>query len=157
MKQEFERLKEVGGTGQIENGLKRRWFSATGVDLIIWFDDFNRPFKFQLCYEQGRKEFALTWEGGVGFSHVSIDSGEHGRYLYKSAPMLEERVVSFEPDMWRHRFHGMSAELPQEIREIVQSALNLYPKSPESAPRRPMKRTRVSKTTAPRPWWKPWA
>ena len=156
MKQALEPLKEVGGTGQIENGLKRRWFSAQGVDLIVWFDDFDRPFTFQLCYEAGRKEFALTWEAGVGFSHTSIDSGEHGLYRYKSAPVLEGSAP-FDPIAWRQRFPDIAFSLPSPVRETVQAALDQYPNSPATPARRPMKRIRKPETPARRQWWKPWA
>ena len=134
---------------------KRRWFGTPGVDLIVWLDDFNRPFGFQWCYRRDGQEFALQWENGRGFSHFEVDDGEEAPLVRKRTPMLTN-AASFDPGPVRQSFKELGDGLPEVIRNLVDDALESYPRSPVSFAQRPLQRVRPPEL--PRvPWWKFWA
>jgi hypothetical protein len=63
----MKELVELRSVRQDPDGAKRRWFRASGTDLIVWLDERELPYGFQLCYERGAREFALTWTNEQGF------------------------------------------------------------------------------------------
>jgi hypothetical protein len=130
-----EQLQEFPNVGQVRDEPRRRWFYAKGLDLIVWLDDTDKPFKFQLCYEKGRSEFALTWETEKGFDHASVDAGE-GTAFESNTPIL--RVDGdLDPEFLLALFENSSREVPTDIRSLVAGALRLYPRSPKAPGRRP--------------------
>ncbi len=54
----------------------RRWFSDDFFDLIVRIAQDGSFSGFQLCYDKYKKERALTWTRGNGFSHERVDDGE---------------------------------------------------------------------------------
>ena len=58
------------------NELRRRWFSDDYFDLIVWLHPDSRVSGFQLCYDIGEQERALTWTPTLGFRHDQVDGGE---------------------------------------------------------------------------------
>jgi len=81
-------MKEATNIRQIEWDPKRRWFSSDYFDLIVWHSEEGEPIGFQLCYDKGRGERALTWKASVGYSHNRIDDGENHTGRYKATPIL---------------------------------------------------------------------
>jgi hypothetical protein len=79
-------LKEVPSVRQIEGEGRRRWFTDEYFDLIVWYDR-GRIQGFQLCYDKGGRERALTWRG-EGFTHHAVDTGEDDRRGFKATPIL---------------------------------------------------------------------
>ena len=70
---------------------RRRGFESDGLDLdlIVWYDVAGAVTGFQLCYDFGKGEHALTWREGAGFSYSIIDSGDYSPFKNR-APVLEE-------------------------------------------------------------------
>jgi len=68
-------LKEIYPGKDVEGG-RRRWFSDDYFDLIVWTGENNQVSGFQLCYDKGRMERALTWKKNSGSTHLRIDDGE---------------------------------------------------------------------------------
>jgi hypothetical protein len=130
---------------------RRRWFRASGIDLYVWIDESDHPFAFQLCYEKGVHEFALTWETERGFTHAKVDSGS-GAGLHSSSQLL---VGSSEPDLGhiKQNFSRVSEGLPPLIRSLVSDALELYPSSPTAPGRRPVLYKGVLSRLAPFLTW----
>lgn len=147
-------LIEVGSaTRPSRTDPRRRWFRTRGVDLYVWFDESDQPFAFQLCYEKGVQEFALTWEAEHGFSHTNVDSGSGaGAGMHTSSQLL---VGSSDPDLAhiKHVFEHVSDGLPSAVRALVSDALELYPKSPTAPGRRPILYKGVVSRLAPLLTW----
>ena len=80
-------LKEIRALKQHQDGLFRRWFEDDFFDLIVWYDQRQEIFGFQLCYEKSRDEHALTWREDRGYGHHRIDTGEQTVWE-TSAPLL---------------------------------------------------------------------
>jgi len=103
-------LKEIKNVKQIEGGPRRRWFSDPALDLFVWYDDDENIIKFQLCYDKGSNEHALTWSRASGFTHHGVDDGEGGIYRMKSSPILmPDGVVDTK------NITGLFTELGQKI------------------------------------------
>jgi hypothetical protein len=67
--------------------LRRRWFSSPQCDLILWLNEDESLWGFQLCYDKPASEHALTWIHDSGFSHMAVDSGGPDG-AGKGAPLL---------------------------------------------------------------------
>lgn len=128
-------LREVSRVSQVRFEPKRRWFSAQGMDLIVWVDESNRPFSFQLCYEKGAREFALTWEVEKGFDHSFVDSGEQ-KPTRNNSPILRPGGA-LDSVYVSKLFEEASANVPTAVRDLVSEALRSYPNSPTTPGRRP--------------------
>jgi len=104
-------LKEITNVRQIEGEPLRRWFSDPQLDLFVWYDEHGDILRFQLCYDKGAGERALTWCRDNGFSHHGVDDGEGGIYEMKGTPIL---VADGVPDSVRiaglFREHGRKLE-----------------------------------------------
>lgn len=146
----MSQLTEFIGTRQIEGEPKRRWFSSETLDLIVWSNEANLPFKFQLCYDTDRQEHALTWEAGRGFDHSSVDSRKTSGG--PASPILVPSGA-FDRDRVREAFAQSSCELEAQIGALVTMVLDAHPDSPDIAARRPPPLSRSEE----HPWWKFWA
>jgi hypothetical protein len=111
-------LSEIQDPRQIENEGLRRWFTDEYFDLIVWYEkDGTEVTGFQLCYDRGYKERALTWRRGEGFNHERIDDGElPGRM--KMTPVLVPDGV-FDHTSIAERFRRSSGQIDPEIQEFV--------------------------------------
>ena len=81
-------LKEIENIKQKEGGPKRRWFSDSSLDLYVWYGNENEITQFQICYDKGSNERALSWSKETGISHHAIDDGESRAMHMKSTPIL---------------------------------------------------------------------
>jgi hypothetical protein len=116
-------MREVHPTRQVPGEPHRRWFSSGELDLIVWCDAGGRPVAFQLCYDKGRNERALTWEPSTGLSHSAVDDGEGELGLrYKATPVLSPDGP-LEVQRLAARFAAASGDLPGDIVAFVRDRL----------------------------------
>ncbi|MBI1891742.1 MAG: hypothetical protein HYS18_13925 [Burkholderiales bacterium] len=119
-------LKEIRAVRQIKGEPQRRWFTSNSMDLVVWCGDNGGPTGFQLCYDKGKFERALSWSQSGGYSHMAVDDGESGAALrYKSSPIL---IADGELNKMRliRLFVANSAHLPQEIAAFVCEKLESF-------------------------------
>ena len=124
-------LRELPDTRQVPGEPRRRWFHSPELDLIVWFDEGDKPIGFQLCYDKARNERALTWREGRGYDHSAVDGGERshtGSPGYKSTPILVADGL-FRTDRVLTEFLEASAAVPGDIKSYVSSALERYPQT----------------------------
>ena len=114
-------LREIKNVRQEPGGGRRRWFESDGLELVVWLEPGLGVSGFQLCYDLGRGERALTWRPGSGFAHSSIDTGEDSPFVNRT-PVLEP-----DPDVpWAaiaELFAARSATLESPLRQLVQETL----------------------------------
>jgi len=116
-------MREVHPTRQVPGEPHRRWFSSAELDLIVWCDAGGAPVSFQLCYDKGRNERALTWEPATGLSYSRVDDGEVEIGLrYKATPVLAPDGP-LEVRRLAARFEAASADVPGEIVDFVRKRL----------------------------------
>lgn len=116
MLREIRNLKQESGPG------RRRWFESDGFELVVWLDSAGACEGFQLCYDLGRGEHALTWRPSGGFSHNSIDQGDSFDGGGKMSPILvADGVIPWSEigRLFGERGNGLDAEL----RELVGTRL----------------------------------
>lgn len=115
MLHEIKNVKQEPGAG------RRRWFESDGLELVVWLDDADHVTGFQLCYDIGHGEHALTWREEAGFAHSVIDGGD-------ATPLRNETPI-LQPDNhvpWAEvarLFDERSAELEPELRQLVHDKL----------------------------------
>lgn len=112
---EIKNVKQERGPG------RRRWFESDGFDLVVWYDRDDGITGFQICYDLGEGEHALTWRSGRGFSHAVIDTGD-GSPLGNLTPVLNPDSEIPWHDIARV-FEERSETLELRLRQLVQDKL----------------------------------
>lgn len=80
-------LREIKGLDQKRGELRKRWFTDSNMDLILWINDEDEIVSYHLTYNKPADEKALTWSDEHGFSHFSVDDGARpGRH--PASPLL---------------------------------------------------------------------
>jgi hypothetical protein len=69
-------LREITNLKQERGAGRRRWFESEGFDLVVWLGADDLVTGFQICYDFGRGEHALTWRPESGFAHHAVDPGD---------------------------------------------------------------------------------
>ena len=109
---EIRHLNQERGAG------RRRWFESDELDLVVWYGAGGQVTGFQLCYDFGKGEHALTWREGTGFVHSQIDAGDQSP-LKNRSPILE--LTTSEPP-WSglaERFAVHAGSLEPTLRQLV--------------------------------------
>ncbi|MCG8325691.1 MAG: hypothetical protein MI673_09245 [Thiotrichales bacterium] len=115
-------LKEIPVTTEGNEPVKR-WFTDHDTDLFVWLDEHNQIIKFQVCYNKGKDEHALTWETEAGFTHHAVDDGEEKVMKMKKTPILvQDGLVDIE--VINRLFSEIGRELPAFIHNFVLDTLN---------------------------------
>ena len=81
-------LREIVNVKQLKDEPRRRWFSASTLDLFIWYEEDESIIQFQLCYDKGPSEKALTWHHERGIMHHAVDDGENRTFRMKGSPIM---------------------------------------------------------------------
>ena len=67
---------------------RRRWFAGAAMDLFLWLGQDGGVVQFQICYDKGPGEKAVTWTAGQGLRRHAVDDGTGGVLRMKSSPTL---------------------------------------------------------------------
>ncbi|MDH3645326.1 MAG: hypothetical protein OER80_01000 [Gammaproteobacteria bacterium] len=81
-------LREIKAVHQSETDRKKRWFSDLDFDLIVWQKRNGTVSRFELSFDKGMDEHALTWKEGSGLKHYCVDDGENRPMRHKMSPLL---------------------------------------------------------------------
>ncbi len=115
-------LREIP-VSKADNEPARRWFTDNKTDLFVWLDDNGNISRFQICYNKGENEHALTWEAGHGISHHAVDDGEEKVMKMKKSPILvQDGRVDIETIT--RIFTDIGHELPAFIYNFVLDKIN---------------------------------
>jgi len=120
-----EVLLEIRNVQQIRGESRRRWFFSHEMDLLVWFDDENRPSAFQLSYGKYRDEHAIRWKLSQGYTHYRVDDGRSAG-IAAGAPLVTVDGA-FHPGQVLERFLELSTEVPSPIAEFVAARLREHP------------------------------
>ena len=121
-----ENLIETPRCRQIPGDARRRWFSSSTLDLIVWYSSDDRSIGFQLCYQDGTEGRAVTWSQDSGYSHNRIDEGEGKAGRAKMAPIRVSDGL-FDKDRVLRLFELQSWTLDPTIAQTVRHHLRAYP------------------------------
>ena len=115
MLREFKQLRQEPGDGS------RRWFESDGFDLVVWLDTGGALAGFQICYDLGQGEHALTWRPSSGCVHHRVDMGDHTPFSNESPVLVADGVVPWSDLLGT--FDARCASLEPAIRDAVKTAL----------------------------------
>ena len=115
-------LREIQEIRQIEGEPRRRWFSDDILDLYVWYGSDDDIIQFQICYDRGPGEQALTWTRDRGILHHSVDDGESGIYRMKSSPVIT-RESSYDASRIRTLIKEHGAKLEHDLYEFILSCI----------------------------------
>ena len=119
-------LAEHMKVSQIEGEPRRRWFADDYFDLIVWFDESDEIFGFQLCYGKSRHERALTWFKDTGYMHHRVDDGEHTIDIIRKATPILVSDGSFDHEQIAILFKGQSTEIEEKISKFVYEKVSQF-------------------------------
>ena len=114
-------LHEIKSVRQERGAGRRRWFESEGLELVVWLDRAAAVTGFQLCYDFGLGEHALTWREESGFVHSRIDPGDETPFANRT-PVLEPDG----PIPWNeiaHLFNQRSKTLEPALRQLIHDRL----------------------------------
>ena len=102
---------------------RRRWFDddVLPLELIVWYDAGGAVEGFQLCYNFGAGEHALTWRPNTGFAHSGVDTGSAGPFGNLTPVLVPDGVVPW-PELTR-RFAASSATLEPALSDLITTKL----------------------------------
>ena len=115
-------LLEITQVRQVDGEPRRRWFTSSSMDLVVWLDDDDAVAGFQLCYGRPTDENALTWRRGQGWSHARVDDGEDRPGKHKASPILLPGG-SFDRHALATLFRVQCGEIDRDIAEFVSRML----------------------------------
>jgi hypothetical protein len=118
-------LAEIKHVRQVSNEGFRRWFTDEYFDLIVWYTGAEVT-GFQLCYDKGERERALTWRRPGRYEHHKVDDGEAPPGMYKMTPVLVQDGV-FDHLAIAEKFQRASRRIDPEVARLVLDALRAYP------------------------------
>jgi hypothetical protein len=121
-------LDELPTISQVPGQGFRRWFRSGYFDLVMWYESRGGQLSgFQLCYQKGIDEHALTWRRESGFDHKRVDDGDDGPSVvgYKGAPVLVRDGVVDIPALVDH-FILSASGIDKEVFAFVLGKLRDY-------------------------------
>jgi hypothetical protein len=117
-------LREIRDVKQISGEPRRRWFSDENFDLIVWFEPEDRIIGFQLCYDKGIGQKALTWLKDDGYQHSRIDDGDNPGKM-KASPVLEADGC-YDRERIGRRFLENKGDIPEKIANCIYRKMMNY-------------------------------
>ena len=116
-------LKEFPTT-QVPGEPRRRWFADEYFDLIVWLAEDHSVDGFQLCYDLGPSEHALTWDRSNGYHHDRIDDGESSPTRNRTPILVADGHFPVQEIL--SRFEDSAAQVDASIRSLVVEKIRAY-------------------------------
>ena len=114
-------LYEIQKVKQIEGQDFRRWFTDNYFDLFVWYGKRGQITSFQLTYDKGHKERAVTYKSSGGITHTGVDDGEDDPMASRT-PMLEADG-EFDNTAVARQFQKAAEDLDRVLRNFISEKL----------------------------------
>lgn len=112
---------EIKNVKQLKGQDYRRWFTDDYFDLFIWYGPDKKISSFQLTYDKGHKERAVTWKRGGSITHTGVDDGEDNP-MASMTPLLESDGV-FDNIAVAEQFKDAAREIEPKLADFVYTRL----------------------------------
>ncbi len=100
-----------------EQGSRRRWFEAEGLELIVWYGSSDEVVGFQLCHDRPDGKHALTWRPAVGFAYDRVDTGDTTPFKNETPVLRPDGAAPWAELTALFRENGGQIEAP--LRELI--------------------------------------
>jgi hypothetical protein len=127
MREDVTHMRERNNVRQIPGESRRRWFSSSDFELIVWLSETQDILGFELCYDKDDAQRSIAWSQTTGFRHMAVDDGEQRSGKYKSTPILIADGL-FDARRVHSEFLKSSHSLPENIASHVLQTLKLHPR-----------------------------
>lgn len=114
-------FREIKNVRQEPGDGRRRWFEAEGIELVVWFTPADEIAGFQLVYDAGGGERALTWRPRAGFAHSVVDTGDRTPLKNETPVLLPDGEVPWQE--LAQRFGRHAGSLDPALRRFVQEQI----------------------------------
>ena len=118
-------LKEIINVRQIPGEPRRRWFTDSYFDIIVWVGEDKDIEGFQLCYDKDMNQRALTWNKSSSYKHNRVDVGEVNPLQPKRTPLLVADGM-FDSFSVAECFRNESKSIDIDIKKFVYEKLVGY-------------------------------
>lgn len=112
---EFDNVRQEPGAG------RRRWFDGGAYSLMVWYRPDGARSGFQVVYQAGPEEHALTWREGEGFRHSRVDTGTASPLKNLTPILLPHGTIPWARML--EEFDQQSANLDPDLRAWVRGRL----------------------------------
>ncbi len=92
---------------------------------MVWYGEQGNIEGFQLCYDVGGKERALTWQARKGYAHNRVDEGDEVVYRMKMSPILVSDGL-FDQSSVAQAFRERSVEMDSALAAFIYGKLLQY-------------------------------
>lgn len=106
---------------QERTGGSRRWFESDGFHLVVWYKAAGAVAGFQICYDLGAGEHALTWRKDGGLAHDAVDAGDDTPFSNLTPILVPNGAVPW-PKL-TEAFEKRSGSLETSLRQLVLTVL----------------------------------
>jgi len=117
-------LTEIGHVRQVKGDYFRRIFTDRNLEVVIWYKPDKTIHGFQVSYDLGRRERALTWIESRGFSHARVDTGEESSLSNRAPVLIEDH--DFDAALLGYAFALSAQNLPSREKRLLQRKLREY-------------------------------
>ena len=117
-------LYEIQKVKQIEGQDFRRWFTDDYFDLFVWYGTGGTISSFQLTYDKGHQERAVTWTPRGGCTHTGVDDGEEDPMASRT-PLLETDG-EFDNTTVARQFRKASRNIDGNLADFVYDKLSRF-------------------------------
>jgi hypothetical protein len=124
-------LREIKSVKQIPGQPSCRWFNDELLDLFVWHDQRGHITGFQLCFDKGTGERALTYSETDGYSlddvHAEQSAWDMGSpVLARAAKLPRRRLLALLAER--------GAEIDSRVLRYIREKLEAYPTARGVAP-----------------------
>tara|TARA_R110000868_G_scaffold143075_20_gene360827 strand:- start:208 stop:558 length:351 start_codon:yes stop_codon:yes gene_type:complete len=110
-------LKEFKDTRQDSSGLRKRWFSASGLELFCWSDQLGEVQRIEIIWEESSQKRLWTWSMGEAGKFYELDEGDSDPRKNLSQLAVDEHDGDYE--LLLTMIEGNSGELPYEVMDTL--------------------------------------
>jgi hypothetical protein len=115
-------LREQRNVRQVPGENFRRWFTDENLEIVVWYEQADAIFGFQICYDPRNEPRALTWTLKRGFSHAAIDNGDD-KPTSNRTPVLSP-CGNYDAAMLREAFLASGDGLPAKEKAFIENKLS---------------------------------
>jgi hypothetical protein len=118
-------LRELKNVRQVDGEPRRRWFTDEYFDIIVFYDQDDKPLGFHLCYCKNENERILVWEKNTGYEHGGIDDGETFFGRRKEAPIMVSDGL-FEKPTVTECFRAAKSGIDPVVADFIEKRIAEY-------------------------------